>query len=133
MDNFILTVCLCGSWFVKSDTLTIITRNVQVGKGSVFVSVWNDEKTFLKKPFTELSEKADGDTLVFLFVLPEGQYAISAYQDLNDNKKLDLGIFGIPKEPIGFGNNFRPKMSAPKFRDCAIDLSQSMAEEIELK
>ena len=133
MDNLILTICLVGSLFTKGDTLTVIAKNVQVGKGTVVVDIWDDEKMLFKKPFLEVSQKADHDTLAFSFVLPEGQYAISVYQDINDNKKLDLGLFGIPKEPTGFGNNFRPRFSAPKYKDCAILLTQSTTEEIELK
>ena len=35
------------------------------------------------------------------FVLPEGEYVISIYQDLNANGKLDTNLVGIPKEPVG--------------------------------
>src|SRR5882757_8552190 len=122
MKIIILTAFLLNSFFPGEVTMTVIAKNVQVGKGTVFVSIWNDEKTFFKKPFVTKSLKADKATLDFSFDLPQGEYAISIYQDINDNKKLDLGIFNIPKEPVGFGNNFRPKFSAPKYKDCAVIL-----------
>jgi uncharacterized protein (DUF2141 family)/uncharacterized membrane protein len=40
-------------------------------------------------------------TVVFQQV-PSGRHAIQAYHDENGNRKLDTGLFGIPKEPYGF-------------------------------
>jgi uncharacterized protein (DUF2141 family) len=133
MSTFLLVLFLSKSFFVQDDTLTVIATHVQVGKGTVIMAIWNDEKTFLKQPYLSQSLKAASSTLAFSFVLPEGEYAISLFQDINDNKKLDLGVFSIPKEPIGFGNNFRPRFSAPKFKDCAISVTQTTMTEIELK
>jgi uncharacterized protein (DUF2141 family) len=132
MNSILLIAILTGSW-LKEDTLTVISKNVEVGKGTVMVAIWNDEKLFLKTPFLSKSLPADQTSLEFSFVLPDGEYAISLFQDINNNGKLDLGLFNIPKEPTGFGNNFRPKFSAPKFKDCSVILVQSMTTEIELK
>ena len=118
---------------VQKTTLTIIVKNVQPGKNSVVVEIWNDEKTFFKKPFSTKALQADSSALEFSFELPPAEYAISAYQDINGNKQLDFGVFHIPKEPVAFGNNFRPRFSAPKYKDCAINLTKPVKEEIELK
>ena len=97
------------------------------------VEIWSDEKTFFKKPFAVKARNPDSASLEFYFQLPPAEYAISAYQDINGNKQLDFGVFHIPKEPVAFGNNFRPKFSAPKYKDCAVSLTKSIKEEIELK
>ena len=133
MNSIFFVLFLSKSFFVPADTLTVIATHVQIGKGTVMVAIWNDEKTFLKQPYLSQSQKADSSTLDFSFVLPDGEYAISLYQDINDNKKLDVGIFNIPKEPIGFGNNFRPRFSAPNFKDCAISVTKTTVTEIALK
>ena len=39
--------------------------------------------------------------------LPYGQYAITAFQDRNNNADLDHNIFRFPAEPLGFSNGFR--------------------------
>ena len=117
----------------RETTLTVMVKNVQIGKGTVYVQVWADEETFFKKPLLTQSLKAERDSLMFTFSLMEGRYALSLYQDLNDNQKLDLGMFRIPKEPVAFGNNFRPKFSAPTFNDCAVSLDSAMQVEIVLK
>lgn len=36
--------------------------------------------------------------------IPAGEYAIQVYQDTNNNRRLDFGLFGIPREPVGISN-----------------------------
>lgn len=69
------------------------------------------------------SKKANKEIMTFSIDVPSGTYAISVFQDLDNNGKLKQGIFNIPKEPIGLGNNFKPKMSSPTFKDCAVTIS----------
>ena len=57
--------------------------------------------------------------------LPAGRYAVSVYQDVNGNGKLDMGLLGVPKEPVGASNNPKPRMGPPRFEDCAFMMSQS--------
>lgn len=113
-------------------TLNITITHVKQGKGSVYASIWADAETFFKKPMLSKVMKADHDSLQFVFRLKQGNYAISAFQDINENKKLDRGLFGIPKEPVAFGNNFRPKFSSPEFRDCSFRMDDDMKMTIEL-
>jgi len=122
--------------FLTSDSikLRVVVKNVQVGKGSVFVAVYNDEKNFLKKAFVEKELASSNSQLECFFDLSKGEYAVVVYQDINDNKKLDLGLFSIPKEPTGFSNNFHPRFSKPQFKDASIELKEpSDTSIIELK
>lgn len=53
--------------------------------------------------------------------LPEGEYALIAYQDLNGNEQIDMRLLGMPKEPVGVSNDARglfgpPRFEAAKFR-----------------
>jgi uncharacterized protein (DUF2141 family) len=48
--------------------------------------------------------------------VPEGTYAVVAFQDENGNGKVDRNFLGIPTEKIGFSNN--PSLwGAPRFSD----------------
>jgi len=51
--------------------------------------------------------------------LPPGTYAVSVYEDLNGNHKLDGNIFGIPREPVGASNNPPGRIGPPHFDECA--------------
>jgi len=114
--------------------LKVLVKNVKIGKGNVFISAYNRDDLFLKQSVAEKNLLATSTDLEFEFDLPQGVYALSAYQDINNNKKLDFGIFHIPSEPTGFSNDFHPKFSAPQFKDAAINLNQpATAIVIELK
>ena len=57
--------------------------------------------------------------------LPPGQYAVSVFLDENSNRKLDSGLLGIPKEPVGASNNPHSKIGPPHFEDCAFTLTSA--------
>ncbi len=52
--------------------------------------------------------------------LPPGTYAVSVYEDLNDNHRLDRNLIGIPREPVGVSNNPPARMGPPRFNECSI-------------
>jgi len=116
-----------------SEKLEISVKHVQVGKGSIVVEIYNAKETFFKKPVETKTVKASGQTLDFSFDVPDGVYAVAAYQDINENKELDKGIFNIPKEPYGLSNNYRPKFSAPTFDDCKFNINRETTITIILK
>jgi uncharacterized protein (DUF2141 family) len=39
-------------------------------------------------------------------LLPIGEYVITAFQDANNNQRLDFGLFGRPRELVGISNFF---------------------------
>jgi len=51
--------------------------------------------------------------------LPPGTYAVSVYEDLNGNHKLDRNFLGIPREPVGASNNPPAHLGPPRFNECA--------------
>lgn len=55
--------------------------------------------------------------------LPAGQYAISTYQDENDNGVLDRNAFGQPTEGYGATNNNLPDLSPPTFFDSQLPVA----------
>ena len=59
--------------------------------------------------------------------LPPGTYAVSVYEDLNGNHKLDHNIIGIPREPVGASNNPKGRFGPPRFADCAFELGRTGA------
>ena len=63
--------------------------------------------------------------------LKNGRYAVSVYNDLNENNKLDTNFFGAPKENWGVSKNIRHSMSAPEFEESFIEIKNS-DEEIEV-
>ena len=65
--------------------------------------------------------------------LKKGLYAIKVLVDNNDNGKIDLNFFGIPKEQFGFSNNVRGILGVPKFEKASFKLSSNKKIEIKLR
>lgn len=112
-------------------TLQLNISNITAGKGNVMIAVHNKEN-FLKSRLVEKSIPASASSLQLHLELPDGQYAVAIYQDLNQNKQLDTGMFGIPEEPYGFSNNTRPKFRAPTFDETKFGLYNKLSLSIKL-
>lgn len=100
-------------------TLTVAIDNVRAARGHVRIDVCS-EATFLKEncPYSAAAPAVKGLTTVVVRNLPPGRYAIQAYLDENDDRRVDRALFGIPKEGIGFSRT-RIRFSAPRFADAA--------------
>jgi uncharacterized protein (DUF2141 family) len=89
----------------------------------IWVSVFS-EKDFLEKSIQTKSVVVSASKAIVEFDLPPGEYAVSTYQDVNSNGKLDRYIIGKPKEPYGFSNNVKP-FGKPSYKDCKFTLTNS--------
>jgi uncharacterized protein (DUF2141 family) len=94
------------------------------GKHTVHVALWRREG-FLEHPARE-AQFAPGVAPEFHFDVPPGDWAVSAYEDRNDNGVLDMGLFG-PKEPSGFWRPFTA-WRKPKFDDVAAPIARDTAD-----
>ena len=134
MSKIILTVTILASFFSNPAQLKVIVKNIQVGKGSVVVDVYDNAANFSKrKPLASNTLNANNETLEFSFDISEGEYALKIYQDINENKKCDAGLFNIPKEPYGLSNNFRPSFSAPTWDNCKFKVTEQTTQTITIK
>jgi uncharacterized protein (DUF2141 family) len=91
---------------------------------TVHVALWA-ERGFLAQPVQEICIEAGHDTH-FRFAVAPGRWAISAYEDRNENGLLDMGLFG-PKEPSGFWRPFRGK-HRPHFDEVAVAVDRDSAD-----
>jgi len=114
-------------------TLTVTVQNVQRKSGTVRIALMKSCKNFPAcNPESTAVIDAKNSSVQKAFTVEPGEYAVAVYHDVNANGELDKRMFGIPKEPYGFSNNFRPVMSAPKFVDCMITVGAS-GKAIEIK
>ncbi|OSY88601.1 hypothetical protein WH52_06615 [Tenacibaculum holothuriorum] len=112
------TTVLCAVGQDKH-TITVNFSGMESDKGKLYVALYDSKETFLKKDFKGdiVSVKDKKATVVFKDI-PSGVYAISAFHDENNNKKMDTRIFGIPKEPVGISNDAKGFMGPPKYKDA---------------
>ncbi len=55
--------------------------------------------------------------------IPNGIYAVSIFQDTNNNGRLDKNFLGIPTEKYGFSNNIKPLFRGANFEESKFILN----------
>ena len=115
----------------KQNKVTVELSNVTTTDGLLLVAVYDSEKAFSKKSAcleTKINP-ANGKT-VFDVELPDGDYLFCIAHDVNNNGKLDEGLFGMPKEPVAM-NNYNGK-NVPKFSKLKVSISADSTIPMEL-
>lgn len=126
---------LIGIFPTNNPQLTIKISNIEKTKGEIKVGIFNTDRNFLKEgaAIRNYSVKVDKNTAVLTITdLPKGEYAVSMYHDENSDNECNRNFIGIPKEPYGFSNNIKPKMSAPKYNDCKFTFEENKTLNIKL-
>lgn len=89
------------------------------------VAVYNSEEDFLTtRTIASDQFKVEGNIIEGQIYLPFGLYGISVFHDINSDGVLNTGMFGIPKEPVGFSNNARGSFGPPKFGDVSFNFKE---------
>jgi len=115
-------------------TLEITVSDIKVVKGSIRLALYSNAADFMKKHKAVREVSVDGNVVKVVFEnLQPGEYAISCYHDVNDNKKLDANFMGIPREPYGFSNNARGTFGPPGFDDARFSVNGNTSITIRLK
>ena len=104
----------------------VTIQGVTPGKGPVIISVYKTDDTWLKKGKAVDIKKVDstGKNVVASLTLEPGTYALQAYQDENNNDKLDMNWLPPgPGEPWVVSNNAQGTMGPPSFKDASFSVS----------
>ena len=116
----ISTVVLAAT--ASAATIEVKVSSVVGGRGKVNVAVCDKER-FLKDCVYSSSVPAQAtDVVVTIQNVPKGTWAVLAYQDENQNDKLDRNLIGIPSENYGFSRDARGKFGPPDFSEAAIEV-----------
>lgn len=94
------------------------------GKGQVIVTLFDSDESYMAEPTFEAvgAIGTDGSVSVDLGAHVPGSYAVVVVYDENSDGELNTGLFGIPKEKIGFSNNAKGKFGPAKWKDAQFDL-----------
>lgn len=120
--------------------LRVVATNVKSNQGKLYVRVYDKKDDWLSYRYrTQKSVAVAGnrtdDTVTVELLLPAGEYALSVFQDVNDNGKLEHNFIGMPREPAGLSNNVRPRFVPPKYKDAkfAVTVGTLVEQKIELQ
>ena len=120
-----------------SEDVAIPTLEVQVVgikdmEGEIGVALWNSrlgyptglEHAYIPE-WVQLQKGQNSVTVVF-DTMPPGEYAVSVVHDTNGNRLVDRSRMGFPKEGVGFSNDQKVTLRAPRYKNSKFPL---LAEE----
>ena len=97
---------LVATGAARAADLELTVDNIRSAQGTLMIAIYADPADYRKKALRALRLPAQSpSTTVRIPDLSPGNYAITMYQDRNDNAKLDSNLLGIPSEPYGFSGN----------------------------
>lgn len=117
--------------FTSADTnkkakLVVKITDIESTKGVIEIGLYRDNGKFPipNKQYKSTRQKITSNEVKYTFEdLPIGKYALAVYHDENEDKKCNKNFFGVPTEAYCFSRDYRPFLSIPKFKDCAINLN----------
>ena len=131
-----LSMMLAASVVGAQNKLTVVVDGIVNPKGKIVVAVF-DSVNYLKQPvYVGMAKIKEGQEEVTVVIdsVASGKYAITLFQDENDNNKLDTGAYGAPIEKFGFSNNAPITMGGPPtFQDCMFIVEEDTEINITLR
>ncbi len=109
-----------------------ITMEMTEVKGNLKVALFNDAEGFMDNAVFDTTLIITDRSMDLELNLDPDVYAVSIYQDLNENDNLDSNFFGIPTEPYGFSNNARGTFGPPTYEQCKFALDNNKSVTINL-
>ncbi|MFV8783039.1 MipA/OmpV family protein [Microbulbifer sp. SA54] len=103
-------------------------------QGTLVLQVYDNPNTFgsFRDPALEQRYAIRADGVYRLSNVPVGAVAVLAYIDTNGNGALDKTFIGIPKEPIGLSNRYRPK-GPPSFQRASFDVAAGQMQTLDVE
>lgn len=108
--------------------LKVTITGLEPSSGTVEVSLFNSEETFMVKPLLQESGEPDENghlEIRFLNVF-EGEYGLVVVHDENANGLFDSGFLGFGAEPVAYSNKARPWLGRPTFEDVKFDVQENV-------
>lgn len=133
MKSVLLSLCMTmalGALAQQPVQFKLTIKNFKSTEGKIRAAMFSDEDSYLKTPtFAMDTVIYNTETVVLVFGgVPNGEYAISIYHDLNENKELDANFMGIPTEPYAFSNNAPSRFGPAKYNEAKILINETNNE-----
>jgi uncharacterized protein (DUF2141 family) len=98
----VLAALLAAGAAHAQNCLRVEVHHVRPQQGMLMVAAYAEAENYNKKPLALMQLRPDKDKLQFEVCGATGPaLALSLFQDLNGNGKLDTNVIGIPSEPWG--------------------------------
>jgi uncharacterized protein (DUF2141 family) len=115
-------------------TITVEVERLRNSEGQVLFALFRSKTGFPKEPRRAAQRVAspirEGRARAVFENVPPGELAISVLHDEDGDFKVKTGLFGIPREGIGFSRNARATFGPPSFDDAKLSLVARANEKI---
>ena len=129
----LLLVLLCNISTVGAAEINVSVSNAP-SDGVLVLQVYSNANTFgdFRNPAREVRYPVQATGSYIIGDVPTGAVAVLVYLDENDNRALDKNFIGIPKEPLGLSNNYRPK-GPPSFKRASFLIQSDEAVDLDIE
>ena len=113
--------------------LVVVVDNIKDVQGSLYVSLYNKEASFDSNENAVKRQKVSVDKTtmsVNLGDLPAGEYAVKAYQDVNNSGAMDFNG-PMPAEPFGSSSKSK-ELAPPNYKDAKFTLDKNLQVQVHL-
>jgi len=108
-----------GLFAQNAGELSITINNIYPVEGDIYIAIYDNDDDYMdieKVAFQKIVAVEGESQTIMISDMPEGEYAVSVFHDLNGDGELDTNGIGIPSEPYGFSNDARGRFGPPKFK-----------------
>ena len=108
----------------RAGTLEVTVHGVRAARGYVRVAVCS-RAAFLTDncQYFADAQAVEGVTTLSVPHIAPGAYAVQVFHDETGGGVIHQGLFGIPREGIGFSNDARLHLRGPKFDEAAVTVA----------
>ena len=108
-------------------SFTVSVDNIRNTKGTIKICLFSEREGFpiyTEKAISCRSVRIKESSITYTFAdIKPGSYAVCAFHDENNDKKINTNLIGMPKEGIGVSNNAKGHFGPPKFEDAKLNIS----------
>lgn len=118
---------------LQDKVLEINIQGIDDVEGNINLAIFNNKEDYESEnnAYHAQNYAVDSQNVsIQVLNVPEGEYVIILFQDINQNGELDKSIFGYPKEPYGFSNNPGLTFGKPSFNNVKFTVSDQPAQTI---
>ena len=137
LNLFFVLSSISFSNTISAQSLKIQVSGIRQQKGEIMLALFDKSDGFpfetsnVYKLMRGIPERG-----VINFVvdpLPRGKYAVALFHDSNGDGKLNVNIFGIPKEGYGVSNNAYNTFSSPRYADASFEHEKNTLQKIVMR
>jgi uncharacterized protein (DUF2141 family) len=116
---------------VEAAQLTVQVEGAIPGQGAVLIGICSGSLDLRTCSYSQTIQPPAAEFAVLFPEVPEGTYAIAAFQDSNGNNNLDRDPNGVPREPYAFSNG-TGRTAPPTFEAARITLKGNAVARVRL-